>query len=155
MKTPAVHYGSLAIPRCAQALVDSALAYLSLDPVERALIKHVEHSRVPHRIRIDHHGHDSYRPDTHTIRWDPASAMRTSHHGRQSPALGLGHELDHAAVSDRVFDLLVDIPDGRFDNMEEQRVIRGSERHAARTLHESTRDDHRGRLYRVATPVSR
>ena len=155
MKMPAVQYGSLAVPRSAKAFVDSALAYLSRDPVERALIRHVEQSRTPHRIVMNHRGDDSYRPDTHTIRWDPTSAMRTTGHGRQSPALGLGHELDHAALSEHTFDVLVAVPDRRFDNLEERRVILGSERHAARTLHESMRDDHRGRLYRVATPIDR
>ncbi|HWT05223.1 MAG TPA: hypothetical protein VN224_05660 [Xanthomonadales bacterium] len=155
MRTSAFHYGSLAISRRAKPLVDSALAYLSRDAVERSIIRRIEHGSVPHQIAIDHRGDDSYQPDTHTIRWDPTSAMRTTHHGRQSPALGLGHELDHAALSDGAFDLLVAIPDRRFDNLEERRVILGSERHAARTLHESTRDDHWGRLYRVATPVSR
>jgi hypothetical protein len=155
MKTPAVHYGSLAIPLSAKKLVDDALAYLSRDAVERSIIRRVEHERVPHRVAIDHRGDDAYLPDTHTIRWDPTSAMRTTRHGRQSPALGLGHELDHAAVSDRAFDRLVAVPDRRFDNAEERRVIRGSERHAARTLHESTRDDHLGRLYRVAAPTRR
>jgi hypothetical protein len=155
MKTTAVHYGSLAIPRRAKKLVDSAFAYLSRDALERSLIRRVEHSRVPHRIVIDHCGDDSYRADTHTIHWDPTSAMRTTGFGRQSPALGLGHELDHAAVNEAAFDLLAAIPDRRFDNLEERRVILGTERHAARTLHESTRDDHWGRLYRVATPVDR
>src|ERR1700676_1827585 len=119
MNMPAVHYGSLAVPRSAKALVDSAFAYLSRDAVERSLIRRVEHSRIPHRIVTDRRGDDSYQPDTHTIRWDPTSALRTSGHGRQSPALGLGHELDHAAMSDRAFDLLVAIPDPRFDNLEE------------------------------------
>ena len=155
MNMPAVHYGSLAVPRSAKALVDSALAYLSRDGVERALIRRVEHSRIPHRIVPNHRGDDSYQPGTHTIRWDPTSAMRTRNHGRQSPALGLGHELDHAAISDRGFGLLVAIPDRRFDNLEERRVILGSERHAARTLHEGMRADHWGRLYRVATPIDR
>ena len=155
MNMPTVHYGSLAVPRSAKELVDSAFAYLSRDAVERSLIRRLEHSRIPHRIVTDHRGDDSYHPDTHTIRWDPTSAMRTTGHGRQSPALGLGHEIDHAAVSERAFELLVAVPDRRFDNLEERRVVLGSERHAARTLHESTRDDHRGRLYRVPNPVSR
>ncbi len=155
MNMPAVHYGSLAVPSSAKALVDSAFAYLNRDSVERALIRRVEHSRIPHRIVINHRGDDSYQPGTHAIRWDPTSAMRTTGHGRQSPALGLGHELDHAAMSERAFDLLVAVPDRGFDNLEERRVILGSERHAARTLHESTRDDHRGRLYRVAAPIDR
>jgi hypothetical protein len=155
MNMPAVHYGSLTVPRSAKELVDSAFAYLSRDAVERALIRRVEHSCTPHRIVPNHRGDDSYQPDTHTIRWDPTSALHTTGHGRQSPALGLGHELDHAAMSERAFELLVAVPDRRFDNLEERRVILGSERHAARTLHESTRDDHRGRLYRVTAPTAR
>jgi hypothetical protein len=153
---PAVHYGSLAIPRASKNLIDGALAYLSRDPVERALIRRVEHSRVPHRILIDHRGEDSYQPDTRTIRWDPTSAMRTTHHhGRQSPALGLGHELDHAAENARTYDRLQNIAVRAYDSVEERRVITGSERHAARTLHESVRFDHCGRLYRVAAPTKR
>ncbi len=155
MNMSAVHYGSLAIPRAARELVDSALTYLSRDAVERSLIRRVENSPIPHRIVIDHRGDDSYHPDTHTIHWDPTSAMRTTAHGRQSPALGLGHELDHAAMDESAFDLLAAIPDRRFDNVEERRVILGSERHAAHTLHESARTDHRGRLYRVETPTGR
>ena len=71
MKTSAVHYGSLAIPFAAKELVDRAFAYLRHDAVERTLIQRVEHSAVRHRIVINHRGNDSYRPDTHTIHWDP------------------------------------------------------------------------------------
>ena len=155
MNTSAVRYGSLAIPPAAKELVDGAFAYLRRDAVERALIRRVERSPVRHRIVVNHRGDDSYQPSTHTIRWDPASAMRTTHGGYQSPALGLGHELDHAAIADAAFDVLVSIPDRRFDNVEERRVILGSERHAARTLHESVRTDHRGHLYRVDSPIAR
>jgi hypothetical protein len=150
-----VRYGSLTIPRTAKHFVDDAFAYLRRDAVERALITRVEHGGVQQRIVIDHCGDDSYDPNTHTIRWDPTSAMRVSGNGRQSPALGLGHELDHAAAGDDMFGLLAEIPDRRFDNVEERRVILGSERHAARTLHESVRNDHRGRIYRVDSPVAR
>ena len=155
MNMPSVHYGSLAVAHSAKQLVDSAFAYLSRDTVERALIERVEHSPVPHRIVINHRGDDSYQADTRTIRWDPTSALRTTRGGHQSPALGLGHELDHAAFGGAVFDMLAAIPDRRFDNLEERRVILGSERHAARTLHESVRTDHSGRIYRVASPVAR
>jgi hypothetical protein len=141
------------MPRAAKRLVDAAFAYLRRDAVERALIARVEHSRVPHRIVIDHRGDDSYAADTHAIFWDPTSAMHTTHGGSQSPALGLGHELDHAAAGDAMFGMLAAIPDRRFDNAEERRVILGSERHAAHTLHESTRSDHDGRIYRVKSPT--
>jgi hypothetical protein len=152
---PSVHYGSLKIPLAAQRDVDAAFAYLSRDPVERSLIERVERSRIPHRIAIDHHGDDSYQPSTHTIRWDPHSALLTTGGGRQSPALGLGHELDHAAENPRAYDRLQDTYDYAFDSAEERRVIVGSERHAALTLHESIRRDHDGALYRVPAPVLR
>jgi hypothetical protein len=150
-----VRYGSLTIPSSARNEIDSAFAYLARDSVERSLIARLEHSRVPHRIVIDHRGDDSYLPWSHTIRWDPYSALRTSDGGWQSPALGLGHELDHAAENGRTYDRLQDLPDLYYDNAEERRVIMGSERHAARTLHESTRDDHDGRLYAVGSPTER
>jgi hypothetical protein len=152
---PTIRYGSLAIPLVAKELVDAAFAYLRRDSVERSLIARVEHGGVRHRIAIDHRGDDSYDSATRTIHWDPTSAMRTTHGGRQSPALGLAHELDHAAVGDVAFNVLAEIPDRRFDNVEERRVILGSERHAAHTLHESVRDNHRGRIYRVDSPVDR
>lgn len=155
MNMPAVHYGSLAVPRSAKELVESAFAYLSRDAAERALIRRVEQSPVPHRIVINHRGDDSYQADSRTIRWDPTSALRTTRGGHQSPALGLGHELDHAALGEPAFDMLAAIPDRRFDNLEERRVILGSERHAAHTLHESVRTDHSGRIYRVESPVAR
>ena len=150
-----MRYGSLTIPAAARSAIDAAFAYLARDPVERSLIGRLEHSRTPHRIVIDHRGDDAYLPWSHTIRWDPYSALRTSSGGRQSPALGLGHELDHAAVNARTYDRLQERPDLRYDSAEERRVITGSERHAAHTLHESTRDDHAGRLYRVAGPTLR
>ena len=150
-----VHYGSLSIPAAARDEIDAAFAYLGRDPVERSLIERLERSRTPHRIVIDHHGNDAYLPWSHTIRWDPYSALRTSGGGRQSPALGLAHELDHAAENSRTYDRLQNLPDLYYDSAEERRVITGSERHAARTLHESTRDDHDGRLYRVASPTLR
>lgn len=152
---PSVRYGTLKIPLAAQRDVDAAFAYLARDSVERSLIERVERSRVPHRLVIDHRGDDSYQPSTHTIRWDPRSALMTTDGGRQSPALGLGHELDHAAEDARTYDGLQNVSDYAFDSLEERRVITGSERHAAHTLHESVRRDHNGELYRVPEPTLR
>jgi len=153
--TASVRYGSLSIPLRGQREVDEAFGYLARDPVERAIIEKLETSRTPHRIVIDHRGDDSYEPTTRTIRWDPYSAMETSDGGAQSPALGLGHEMDHAAQSPRSYDLGSDGLDDDYDNNEERRVILGSERHAALTLGESIRYDHRGELYSVPSPIMR
>lgn len=155
MNTTTIGYGSLRIPLSGQRRIDEAFAYLARDPGERALIERLERSPVQHRITINHRNDDSYRPWSHTIRWDPTSAMRTTHGGRQSPALGLGHELDHAAERERDYDRFASIELPKYDNAEEWRVITGSERHAARTLHESTRSDHRGEVYRVNSPTER
>ncbi len=43
----------------------------------------------------------------------------------------------------------------QYDNAEERRVIRGPEAHAARTLGEAGRFDHKGSAYHVASPASR
>lgn len=150
-----VRYGSLTIPLSGQREIDEAFGYLAHDPVERSLIERLERSRTPHRIVIDHHGNDSYDPNTHTIRWDPLSALLTTEGGSQSPALGLGHEMDHAVAAARRYDLGADSVDFAYDNAEERRVILGSERHAALTLGENIRFDHGGALYQVAGPTMR
>lgn len=155
MTTGTVHYGSLAIPLAAQRHVDEAFGYLMRDSAARSIITRLERSRVPHRIAIDHRHVDRYQPWNHTIEWDPTSAMRTSRGGRQSPALDLAHELDHAVQSDRALARLQAIAVPGYDDAEERRVISGSERHAARTLHESARTDHRGTVYRVGGPTAR
>lgn len=155
MKASTVRYGSLRIPFAAQRAVDEAFAYLARDPVARGLIERIERSRTVHRIAIDHRHRDAYRPWSHTISWDPTSALRTTDGGRQSPALGLAHELDHAAEAARTYDRLQSTEVAGYDTAEERRVIAGSERHAARTLHESVRRDHDGVCYRVAGPTSR
>lgn len=153
--TGTVRYGSLVIPLAAQRRVDEALGYLARDPAVRAIVERLERSPRVHRIAIDHRNVDSYQPWNRTIRWDPTSALRTSDGGRQSPALGLAHELDHAAESESAYARLREVRLRGYDDAEERRVITGSERHAALVLHESTRRDHRGTCYRVGGPAQR
>jgi flagellar biosynthesis protein FliQ len=43
---------------------------------------------------------DHYDPGAHTIYWDPTAAMRTRGGETLSPALGLAHELAHAALDE-------------------------------------------------------
>ena len=154
MRTATVHYGSFVIPLSAQRHVDAAFAYLARDPAARSLIERAERARRPHRLRIDHHGRDAYLPGSRTIVWDPHSAMRVGN-GRQSPALGLAHELDHALANPRRFDRLVERDEPGYDNAEERRVITGLEHRVARTLHEAVRHDHRGTLYDVREATMR
>ncbi len=158
MRSANVHFGSLAVPAKAARDVKSAFAYLARDPVERSLIDRIEQSDTKHRITINRHGNDSYDPMRETITWDPHSALLTTSGGRQSPALGLAHEIDHAVESadnPLAYDLLAARHAVSYDNLEEKRVIRGSETHAAHTLGEDVRHDHDGELYRVPSPISR
>jgi len=151
-----VRHGSLLVPRSAERSYELAKAYLSKDPVERALFSRLEHARGRHyRLSIDARNDDYFDPATDTIGWDPHSAMRTTGGGRQSPALGLGHEVDHAVESRSREQHLSARSSRRYDTLEERRVITGSERHAAQTLGEAVRYDHGGRCYRVASPVDR
>jgi hypothetical protein len=124
-----IRIGSLSFAASAQQNVEAAFGYLRDD--------------------------DSYDPNTHTIHWDPYSALLTTTGGRQSPALGLGHEIDHAVENAWTADHLQSMFDPRYDSLEERRVITGSELHAARTLHESIRFDHAGSCYRVPSPIAR
>jgi hypothetical protein len=133
---------------------DRAVGYLSRDPVERSLFRRLERDATPFHLTTNRRNDDSYDPNARTIHWDPHSALRTSGGGRQSPALGLGHEVDHAVWDAAHGNALAERPDRRFDTAEERRVITGSERHAARTLGEAVRHDHRGSCYRVDAPTA-
>lgn len=150
-------HGTLTVPNDADVLYTRAKRYLSQDPAEARLFDKLEHAKDGRRyqLRINHRDDDHFDPATNTIAWDPYSALRTTRGGRQSPALGLGHEVDHAVENAALQARLQATPDARYDNKEERRVITGSERHAARVLGESIRFDHSGSTYRVNSPVQR
>ncbi|MHB8148179.1 MAG: hypothetical protein ACYDGM_13105 [Vulcanimicrobiaceae bacterium] len=151
-----IRHGSLRLPRNADRLYEEAKTYLSRVPAERHLFDRLE--RAPHRrftLAINHRNDDHFDPNTDTIAWDPYSALRTTTGGRQSPALGLGHEVAHAVENPHAEDRLRNRTDARYDDAEERRVITGSETRAARALHESVRHDHGGSTYRVASPLLR
>jgi hypothetical protein len=151
-----VFHGSLAVPRGADREYLAAKAYLSQDGVERRLFDRLEHAQARRfHLTLNYRNDDSFDPRTNTIAWDPRSALRTTGGGRQSPALGLGHEIDHAVEAPAREASLAARASRSYDTAEERRVITGSERHAARTLGESTRRDHGGSCFRVRSPISR
>ncbi len=151
-----VHHGSLRVSRAAEASYKRAKSYLDADRKERSLFYHLEHAKTrEYHLVLNRHNDDYFDPSSDTIGWDPHSALHTTDGGRQSPALGLGHEIDHAVESRRRELRLSERQSRGYDTMEERRVITGSERDAARTLGESVRRDHGGRCYRVSSPISR
>jgi hypothetical protein len=149
-----VHYGSLSVASSVRRDFDRAVAYLRRDPVERSPIDRLERGTEHVTLTGNRHDADSFDPNAQTIHWDPHSALRTDSGGRQSPALGLGHEIDHAVHDGPGEWARAQTRDPRYDTAEERRVITGSERHAARTLGEGIRHDHGGTTYRVASPVA-
>jgi hypothetical protein len=149
-----VHYGSLDVAASARRDFEAAVKYLSRDPVERALFARLEGGTRHVTLTTNRNNEDYYDPSTQAIHWDPHSALRTSGGGTQSPALGLGHEVDHAVHDGPREWERSSVPDARFDDAEERRVIMGSERHAARTLGEAVRTDHGGSTYRVDRPTA-
>ncbi len=152
--TSFVHYGSLAVAASARRDFDAAAAYLRRDPVERSLLDRLEHGAQRVTLTTNRHDADYFDPNTHAIHWDPRSALQTATGGRQSPALGLGHEIDHAVHDGPREWQRAQTADARYDTAEERRVITGSERHAARTLGEGIRSDHGGVTYRVDSPTA-
>ena len=150
-----VHYGNFIVPASAKADVDTAFSYLSRDSVERSLIDKLENGSRTYRLVVIHDGNDEFDPADNTIHWDPHSALRTTDGGTQSPALGLGHEIDHAVEDPATGEKLSNIYDPQYDNAEEKRVITGSETHAAKTLGEAIRHDHGGTVFEVKSPIDR
>jgi hypothetical protein len=118
------------------------------------IINDLEQSSTEYDIVYNNVDDDRYIYATHTIRWDPHSALRCTA-GGQSPALGLGHEMAHADFPSFFGRLLGYIPWGDYLNLEEWRVITGAETTAANTLNEATRTNHGGTTYPVPTPISR
>jgi hypothetical protein len=149
-----IHRGTLTLPRASERLYEQAKNLLCRDPSERTLFARLEGARGRHfTLTVNRRNDDHFDPNTDTIAWDPYSALRTSSGGRQSPALGLGHEIDHAVESRAAEQRLSHWRVAGYDNAEERRVICGSERHAAATLGESARSDHSGTCYRVSSPI--
>ena len=133
---------------------NSATAYLDQNAAMAQIINDLDSSSTVYTVVYIHDGNDRYDPSTHTVYWDPGSALLCSGGGKQTPALGLGHELAHADQG-FWFGLIGWFPWGNYDNLEEWRVITGVETNAAQTLGEGTRTDHGGAPYPVATPTSR
>ena len=132
---------------------DIAKWYIGRDPSYRKMMQDLSNSSVDYHIEIIHDGDDRYDDNNHTIYWDPNSAMITFEFGRQTPALGLAHEMDHAWGYDKGI-----VPPGTdpdYDWREERRVIAGRESKFAKRFGESVRRDHFGIPIVVHGPLNR
>lgn len=152
-RDPFVHHGSLAVERSLDAAFRQAESYLRGDAIMARTLDELENGSDAFVIRKNSRDDDHFDPMTRTVTWDPYSALLTTDGGRQSPALGLGHELVHADADPQSRERLAATRSPQYDNAEEKRVIRGAETHAARKLGESIRHDHAGFAFRVASPT--
>jgi hypothetical protein len=136
--------------------------YLMQSPTYRSIVTRAE--ALPQKILIvpnmAHRDIVEKGREPTTVHWDPHSALRTEEGGRQSPALGLGHELDHALrrEADRKgYDRDRFIRDKQYDSREERRATQNEAR-AAKELGEDARYSHREdprNRYHTASPTSR
>ena len=88
----------------------------------------------------------------HTIFWESRKGIILSNGKKQSPAVRLEHEFDHAMDdldNHKNHEDRRDTPDDQYENEEERRVIEGSETETARKLHQGVRYDHLGETYSV------
>ena len=150
-----IDHGTLRVAASGEDYFESAAKYLSRDSIMASIFHRAEHSARHLTLSMNARDDDSFDPNTNTIHWDPHSAMRTTLGGTQTPALGLGHELDHASFAPAREAKGAARYDAIYDNAEERRVVTGSEAHAARTLGEDLRYDHAGTTYYVRTPTER
>jgi RHS repeat-associated protein len=147
-----------------QADYNKAVRYLRKSAEGRRIIDTLEKSSTTYTILFNNIHDDRFIPTTNTIRWDPHSALTctgTGSSGSQSPAMGLLHEMDHAIGLNPA---LAVVPDPAYGNLEEKRVIEGSERRAIQQLNqrrmkdhnrlEGVRHNHDGSPHHVSTPIS-
>jgi hypothetical protein len=141
-----------------------AVEYLSRDPGMRSIIKQLESSTDLFTVQINHNHDDRFNRSTNTIFWDPDSALALYDKDSltcdindfQSPALGLGHEMAHAARSPLLMLLTEKLQIKPLFDYEERRVVNGPEAAAAKTLGEGVRTSiYGGMPYHVQSPIGR
>ncbi|WP_408583214.1 M91 family zinc metallopeptidase [Hafnia alvei] len=140
---------------------DKAITYLKKDPGMAKMINEIE--KYKYSLGIDYNTNsdngDNFNSMVMKIHWNPHAALLCSNGKKQSPALGLGHEIAHAHEymfgNIDEYDKRKNNKMSSYGNKEEYRVITGPESTAAKTLDEGIRTDHFGTDYSVLTPLSR
>lgn len=139
---------------------NQALSYLEGSWHAREFLSRVNKAPVPLTILVNlcdkNEVIDMDVPSTVVIAWDPRQALTTSEGKKQSPALGLIHELAHAMHQIEDPELTYYLRSeacGAYDYCEERRTILYAENVVARELGEEERHDHRGDDNKVASPI--
>ena len=138
--------------------VRSALQYIQNSPNGKELLNKVRGLSQVVRIRKGSDLNDvEFDPSTFTVYWHPRSGLKFDRGKKQTPALGLAHELNHGL--DRAIDpkresqnFNTKIAD--YHNLSEFEVISGYETSIALDLNEDTREHHGGKTFRTKGPTS-
>jgi RHS repeat-associated protein len=125
------------------------------------LFHEASNMKVKINIRLSDDGEASYDPETKTIYWSPNMGVSLDENS-VSPATVLNHEFDHAVSHNKTpkeYEKRVSTPDKDYDNKEEKRVIKGSEKKTALALGEVPegavmRKNHNGYYYPTAGPTT-
>jgi RHS repeat-associated protein len=131
---------------------EAAINLLNQDPQAAMIIAVLSARNTTYNVVFEHDGDDYYDPNTHTIHWDPLSAIYCTCGGGQSPANGLFHEMVHAAGSGPHAEAMANTADPEYDNREERRVIRTYETPFSLRHGECVRHDHKGTEFNVTDP---
>ena len=141
--------------------VISAYVYDTKNGGGKAFLKavHGKHDIYIDDARLETGGTNMFSVNGHqpTVYWNPEIGIITSTGGRQSPATILDHELDHAVddvMNPNLHNQRENRIDSKFENLEERRVILGSETITAIRNGEAPRKDHKGIPFRVSNPTS-
>ena len=136
-----------------------AIDYLKQDRGMKSIIDRLNNSPIPYTVNLNDEDDDGYDEDSLRLDWDPHSALCIKDDDlvltgeSQSPALGLGHELDHMA--NMIHGVHYTKHTKPYGTPEERRVIEGTEGAAAKTLGEGIRHNHFGKTVKVSAPTHR
>jgi hypothetical protein len=134
--------------------------YLRKDPAERKIIDRLDRPDIKVRISLVKDKVSAAVFNPIGVSWNPNMAYKSrASDTRLSPAIALGHELDHiyqAFLRGNQYSQDHEKPDAQYFRAEERRVITGSEASMLRTFYgEGPRPDYNIQPYPVSDPYSR
>jgi len=125
-----------------------AMMHESKNPEMNALVERLEKGPYKTNVTTNEVSNNEMEPQMNgnaEVHWDPKHMHVASNDAKRSPATRLAHELDHADEWTHNPQRLItnaNTPDDKFSNLEEKRVITGSERRNVKAIGEGQREDH-------------
>jgi hypothetical protein len=144
-------FGNLRVPAKEYEAFVAAQREICKNPEGLAMLHHMVNYKTEKPLVVQlrepemvHFG-AAYTAEENTIRWSPIAAVRdkTGSQAMVPPATGLLHEEAHWAAGE-VGKYLQKIPDEKYDNLEERRVISGVEARDLDLRHLPHRESHKG-----------